>query len=87
MLFFLGLHGFTSTAQGAMALVGDKVCGMSRTPPLEDIVGLVGAASPNAREPASRNVEPGSLTTELDCEDKVCLDDLDCLVVSTERMG
>lgn len=71
MLFFLGLQGLTSTAQGAIALVGDNVRGTSLAPPLEESVGFGGIESPNAREPARRKVDPGSFMTELDCEEMV----------------
>jgi hypothetical protein len=70
MLFFFGLQGLTRTAHGAIALVGDNVRGISLAPPLEESVGL-GGTSPNARDPASKNVDPGSLITELDWEETV----------------
>jgi hypothetical protein len=83
-MFFFGLQGFTRTAQGAMAVVGDSVRGASFAPPLDERSGF-GLLSPTAREPARRNVEPGSLITELGCEGIDVRDARISLTVSTER--
>jgi hypothetical protein len=85
MLFFFGLHGLTSTAQGAIALVGDNVRGTSLTPPLDDSIGFGGTESPSALDPASKKVDPGSLMTEFDWDETVGFADLEFRIVSTER--
>jgi hypothetical protein len=83
-MFFFGLQGFTKTAQGAMAVVGDSVRGTSFAPPLDERSGF-GLLSPTARDPARRNVEPGSLITELGCEGIDVRETRMSLTVSTER--
>jgi hypothetical protein len=77
----------TRIAQGAIALVGDSVRGTSLAPPLVDKVGFGGTESPSAREPASKNVEPGSLMTEFDWEEMVVCAGFISRTVSTERPG
>ena len=87
MLFFLGLHGLTKTAQGEIALVGDNVRGTSLAPPLEDKSGFGPTCSPAPRAPARRNVDPGSRTTELGCEGVKGFPDRIPLTVSIERLA
>ena len=87
MTFFFGLHGLTKTAQGAIALVGDKVRGASLTPPLEERSGFGPACSPAPRDPASKNVDPGSLTTEPGCECTLDRSDLAPPTVSMEQLA
>src|SRR5690242_16338 len=81
MTFFFGLHGLTSTAHGAIALVGDNVFGTSFAPPLEDR-SRFGFGSPL---PAMRNVDTGSFFIELGYDGMEVLRVRKSLTVSTER--
>lgn len=58
------MHGFTRTAHGAIALVGDSVLGASLGPPLVER-SRFGFTSPTICLPARRKVDPGSFRTEL----------------------